>query len=127
MLACSSANLQKHPMAFSIDNWASQVRKGTLEFCVLNALKNGERYGYDLVRSLASIPELSTSIGTLYPLLFRLREQRLVTTREEPSNEGPPRKYYSLTDGGRRAVEQMNLYWNSVNLRIQKIQKGNEI
>ena len=91
------------------DNWTVQMRKGLLEFCILNALAAArERYGYDLVKTLVDMPGLGVTEGTLYPLLSRLRLQGLVTTRLEESPEGPARKYYSLTDRGRKVVALMN-------------------
>jgi PadR family transcriptional regulator PadR len=89
-------------------NWAVQLRRGWLELFVLNALQSGERYGYDLVRTLAALPGLDVTEGTLYPLLSRLRLQGLVSTRLEESSSGPARKYYALTPQGRRALERMN-------------------
>jgi len=90
------------------DNWTVQVRKGFLELCILNALEQREWYGYELVHSLVDMPALGVTEGTIYPLLSRLRVQGLVSTRLEESSEGPARKYYSLTDKGRRIVKLMN-------------------
>jgi PadR family transcriptional regulator PadR len=78
------------------DNWTVQVRKGMLELCILNALAEKERYGYELTKALTEIPGLVVTEGTLYPILSRLRQQGLVTTRLEESTEGPARKYYTL-------------------------------
>lgn len=93
-----------------LDNWITQVRKGILDLCILNALKGGERYGYDLVKSLCEIPGMSVTEGTIYPLLSRLRLQGLVRTRLVESPEGPARKYYSLTPQGEKNAEQMMSY-----------------
>jgi len=90
------------------DNWTTQLRKGWLELCILNALVGRERYGYELVKTLVDMPRLGVTEGTIYPLLSRLRVQGLVATRLEESPEGPARKYYALTDLGRRAVTLMN-------------------
>jgi PadR family transcriptional regulator PadR len=91
------------------DNWTVQVRKGVLELCVLNALEgDGERYGYELVKSLVAMPGLGVTEGTIYPLLSRLRVQGFVTTRLEESSEGPARKYYALTPAGKQAAKLMN-------------------
>ena len=93
------------------ENWTVQARKGILELCILNSLAGGERYGYDLVKRLVSMPGSGVSEGTIYPLLSRLRLQGLVETRLEESAEGPARKYYALTEAGRRTVRLMNDYW----------------
>lgn len=90
------------------DNWTVQVRKGILELCILNALTERERYGYDLVRSLVATPGLGVTEGTIYPLLSRLRVQGLVETRLEESPSGPARKYYALTASGRKIAALMN-------------------
>ncbi len=90
------------------ENWMVQLRRGWLELCVLNALAAGERYGYDLVQTLAAMPGLNITEGTIYPLLSRLRMQGLVATRLEESPEGPARKYYTLTPPGRKALALMN-------------------
>src|SRR3954452_12610005 len=71
----------------------SQLRRGALEYCVLALLREKERYGFELVRSLSSVDGLVTSEGTIYPLLTRLRREQLVTAYWEESASGPPRRY----------------------------------
>ncbi len=101
----------------SFDNWTTQVRKGILEYCILNALKGQERYGYDLVNTLVSIPGLGVTEGTIYPLLSRLRVQELVRTKLVESANGPARKYYSLTKEGKKMLSVMESY-------LDKLMKG---
>src|SRR5690349_10109788 len=93
------------------DSLTAQMRKGALEYCVLALLKNEERYGYDLVKSLAEEDGLATSEGTLYPILSRLRRDGLVETTWHESSSGPPRKYYKPTDAGRLALEGFQSEW----------------
>lgn len=90
------------------ENWVIQLRRGLLDHCVLSSLGSGERYGYDLVKTLTALPGLDVSEGTLYPLLSRLRLQGLITSRLVESSEGPARKYYSLTARGRRVLAMMD-------------------
>ena len=106
------------------DNWTVQVRKGLLELCILNALAERERYGYDLVKTLLGIPGLGVTEGTLYPLLSRLRVQGLITARLEESSEGPVRKYYSLTKEGRTIMTAMNRYLATLQEGTQQLQRG---
>jgi PadR family transcriptional regulator, regulatory protein PadR len=106
------------------DNWTVQVRKGLLELCVLNALAGQERYGYDLVKTLVSIPGLGVTEGTLYPLLSRLRMQGMLTARLEESSEGPARKYYALTKDGRRIMAAMNEYLENLNQGTRTLRNG---
>jgi PadR family transcriptional regulator, regulatory protein PadR len=107
------------------DNWTVQVRKGVLELCILNALAERERYGYDLVKTLVAIPGLGVTEGTLYPLLSRLRVQGYVSTRLEESTEGPARKYYALTPEGRQVMQAMNNYFEELNQGTRKLQERN--
>jgi PadR family transcriptional regulator PadR len=105
------------------DNWTVQVRKGVLEVCILNALADQERYGYELVKTLAAIPGLGVTEGTLYPLLSRLRVQGYITARLEESSEGPARKYYALTTEGRKMMKVMNEYLEDLNQGARKLQE----
>jgi len=89
----------------------SQLRRGVLEYCVLALLREQERYGFELVRSLSAVDGLVTSEGTIYPLLTRLRKEALVTTFWQESDSGPPRRYYRLTERGRSALDGFRLEW----------------
>ena len=89
-------------------NALTQLRRGTLEYCVLALMRVEERYGFDLVRELG---DLVTSEGTIYPLLARLRRDGLVDTTWRESEAGPPRRYYRLTDSGRRALDAFVVDW----------------
>jgi PadR family transcriptional regulator, regulatory protein PadR len=89
----------------------SQLRRGALEYCVLALLEPGERYGFDLVRTLGSIDGMVTGEGTLYPLLARLKKEGHVATSWRESDAGPPRKYYAITAQGRRALAEFTTEW----------------
>jgi PadR family transcriptional regulator PadR len=106
------------------DNWTVQVRKGLLDLCILNALSDRERYGYDLVKTLLDIPGLGVTEGTLYPLLSRLRVQGLISARLEESSEGPARKYYALTKDGRKIMSAMNAYLETLNKGTTRLKEG---
>ena len=93
------------------DALLSQMRRGTLQYCVLALLAKEERYGFDLVRGLAEVDGMVTSEGTIYPLLSRLRRDGLVESSWQESTAGPPRRYYRLTDAGRTALEGFRLEW----------------
>ncbi len=110
-------------MSDYFDNWTVQVRKGLLDLCILSALSERERYGYELVKALSGIPGLGVTEGTLYPLLSRLRVQGLVSTRLEESTEGPARKYYSLTRDGRRALDAMNEYMDRLTAGADQLRR----
>ena len=104
-----------------LDNWATQVRKGILELCVLNALAERERYAYELVRSLVDVPGLGLTEGTIYPLLSRLKSQGWVSTRLEESSAGPARKYYALTARGKKMLEAMNAHYDALRAGVKSL------
>ncbi len=105
------------------DNWTNQLRKGMLELCILNDIRNRRMYGYEIVRNLRKIEGLIISEGTIYPILSRLKRQGLVTTSIQDSPEGPPRKYYQLTQQGKDMVCQMNAYWQAIRNETDSIEK----
>jgi len=96
------------------NNWATQLRKGMLELCILNAIKDSSLYGYDIVRKLRNIEGLLVTEGTIYPILSRLKREGLVRTEIKESTEGPPRKYYEITTKGEKILSEMNNYWNDI-------------
>ncbi|MGC4942090.1 PadR family transcriptional regulator [Kribbella sp. DT2] len=89
----------------------SQLRRGTLEYCVLALLQDDERYGFDLVKALSKVDGLVTTEGTLYPLLARLRREGLVDTVWRESESGPPRRYYTTTAAGTAALAAFIVDW----------------
>jgi PadR family transcriptional regulator PadR len=87
------------------DKMMAQMRRGAIEYCVLALLRDQDRYGLELTRALTDADGLVTSEGTVYPLLTRLREEGLVETTWEESRQGPPRRYYRITNDGRDALK----------------------
>jgi PadR family transcriptional regulator PadR len=94
------------------DSLLAQMRRGTLQYCVLALLGQEERYGFDLVRSLGDVDGMVTTEGTIYPLLSRLRRDGLVATTWRESRAGPPRRYYRLTRAGRDALDAFTHEWS---------------
>jgi len=87
-----------------------QFKKGVLELCVLSLLTKQNRYGYELVNEISKNIEISE--GTIYPLLRRLKNENYVTTYLEESKEGAPRKYYKLTESGKKINDLLRKDWN---------------
>ncbi len=106
------------------DNWTNQLRKGVLELCILNDIRNRKMYGYEIVRKLGRVEGLIIDKGVIYPILRRLRRNGLVETFMQDSPEGPTRKYYKLTEKGRDMVCQMNAYWDAIKNQTGSIEKG---
>jgi len=88
-----------------------QLRRGVLEYCVLALLKSEPLYSVEVVHRLANGYGMKISEGTLYPLLTRLRKEGRVETHWQESASGPPRRYYALTDAGRRALAVFIADW----------------
>lgn len=99
-----------------------QLKKGVLELCVLSLLKTDDRYGYELVNEISKC--ISISEGTIYPLLRRLKNEGYVETYLEESSEGPPRKYYKLTDKGEQMREEFLDDWNTFTRAVNTIIGG---
>lgn len=80
-----------------------QIKKGVLDACVLDALKDGESYGYKIITDLKDVIEVSES--TLYPILKRLESSGALETYSKEFN-GRLRRYYTLTDAGRKKLAE---------------------
>ena len=93
------------------DKLLAQMRRGSIEYCVLALLQGEPRYGLDITRTLSSADGLVTSEGTVYPLLTRLRRDGLVESFWQESDAGPPRRYYRITDAGRAALVAFVRQW----------------
>ena len=107
-----------------MSTWVTQLRKGLIEFCILNLLTRGESYGYELLQSLQNIEELVVTDSTVYPILSRLRKDGYLKVHARPSSSGPPRRYFSLTRLGQQRVKEMNLYWGNLQTAINQLQTG---
>ncbi len=108
----------------NIDNTASQMRKGVLEFCILSIIKAGEAYPSDIIDMMKSA-NLNILEGTLYPLLTRLKNAEFLTYRWVESNSGPPRKYFSLTEKGAKFYEELETTWLELAGAVETITNKN--
>jgi PadR family transcriptional regulator, regulatory protein PadR len=95
------------------DNAKAQMRKGILEYCILLILERGDAYASDIIQQLKE-SQMIVVEGTLYPLLTRQKNSGLLSYRWEESTQGPPRKYYALTDEGRKFLLELDSAWNEL-------------
>lgn len=102
------------------ENVKSQMRKGILEYCTLLILNKRKAYVSDIIQSLKDA-KLIVVEGTLYPLLTRLKNSGLLNYEWVESTQGPPRKYYELTDKGRLFLDELESSWNELNYVINHI------
>lgn len=88
----------------------AQLRRGVVEYCVLGLLSTEPMYGWQLSAALTE-RSIIASIGTLYPLLSRLRDRGLVLAYQQESTSGPTRKYYRITPAGEQQLREFRDYW----------------
>ncbi len=98
------------------------MRKGILEYCILLILSRSSCYASDIIKELREV-KLIVVEGTLYPLLTRQKNAGLLSYRWEESQQGPPRKYYELTDSGREYLNELNTSWLELVESINLIKK----
>ncbi len=97
----------------------AQFKKGILDMCVMTLLGLRDRYGYELVHEISERFEISE--GSIYPLLRRLLTEGYVTTYLQESDEGPARKYYSLTKHGIIARDELIRDWNEFSAAVSDL------
>lgn len=103
-----------------LENIKAQMRKGTLEFCILQVLSNKTAYASDIIAALKEA-RLIVVEGTLYPLLTRLKNANYLAYQWEESNQGPPRKYYEITPLGRSFLTELNQSWEELQQSVEQI------
>lgn len=101
----------------------TQLLKGFLDGCVLAVIEEQTVYGYELSRKLqaAGLPDVPE--GTIYPVLLRLQKQGWITSEMRPSDAGPNRKYYSITDTGKLALQTIRAEWKLLSIPLEKLLK----
>jgi PadR family transcriptional regulator PadR len=104
----------------NVDNIKAQMRKGILEYCILSILSKGDAYVSAIINELKE-SEMIVVEGTLYPLLTRQKNQGLLSYRWEESTQGPPRKYYTITDKGHAVLDELDTVWTNLVRIIENI------
>jgi len=102
------------------DNTKAQMRKGILEYCILAILSRNSCYAIDIINELRKAQVIVVE-GTLYPLLTRQKNAGLLSYRWEESPQGPPRKYYELTEEGHRYLVELDSAWEELVISVNKI------
>jgi len=101
----------------NMGNTKSQMRKGMLEYCILLILHRQSSYANDILTRLKEA-KMIVMEGTLYPLLTRLKNDRLLKYEWQESTQGPPRKYYALTMDGEEALRQLDAGWEELDYTV---------
>jgi PadR family transcriptional regulator PadR len=100
----------------------TQFNKGVIEMCVLALVRQRDYYGYELVETISKKIEISE--GTIYPILRRLTTEKYFETYLKESSEGPPRKYYRMTDNGKEETQKLLSLWSKFTEDVHFIIKG---
>jgi len=106
-------SLTKKYIRMNIDNAKAQMKKGVLELCILSILSKKDCYTSEIITELKN-SKLIVVEGTLYPLLTRQKNAGLLSYRWEESTQGPPRKYYALTEAGKEFLNELSVSWNEL-------------
>lgn len=104
----------------NVDNAKSQMRKGMLEYCIMLLLKDQPCYSSDIIGRLKEANLLVVE-GTLYPLLTRLKNDGVLAYEWQESTQGPPRKYYVLSEEGRQMLEALEEAWTEIESAVNKL------
>lgn len=102
-------------------SFRSQLLKGIMDGCVLAVIEKEAVYGYELSKKLQDVGLGDVSEGTIYPVLLRLQKNELIRGEMKPSESGPNRKYYYLTESGKDALETIAMEWDQIFLPVQTL------
>lgn len=115
-------DVPKEGQYMNIEDWKSQIKRGTLEYGIMLMIHKRACYGYEIISQLEKYPMLAAKESTIYPLLRRLLKDELLSSFWQETTEGlPPRKYYSITDKGREYLKAMSDEWSNLLTAIEEI------
>ena len=104
----------------------AQLRKGTLEGCILKIISREAAYGYAIAVTLRESGFDDLTEGTLYPLLLRLERKGLIAAEYRPGSAGPSRKYYRLTPEGEQYLAEFTAAWQTTGAAVNRIMQNKE-
>jgi len=106
--------------------WDKEFRKGGIQLCVLSLLSREKKYGFQIIKELEKKSDgyYKLKEGTLYPILHRLKERQYLSSEWVIDEPNPPRKYYFLTDEGRRELKTARKQWKIMVYGTNKILEG---
>ncbi len=106
------------------DKYERQMKKGVLDMLVLRLLKSEPKYGYQIIQEMKEKSEETFLLkdGTLYPVLYRLEDDKLVVSKwSEAEGKQVPRKYYEITEAGQKTLDETAAVWKRISDGISKI------
>lgn len=105
-------------------NNITEMLKGVLEGSVLEIISRRTTYGYDITQQLRKLGFEDVVEGTVYTILVRLEKNELVKTEKKPSEVGPPRKFYSLTELGEKERQNFWAKWDFISSKINELRSN---
>lgn len=105
----------------------TEMLKGVLEGCVLEVISRKETYGYEIVKSLNAIGFEDVVEGTVYTILLRLEKNKLVDMEKKPSVIGPPRKFYSLNEAGKKELATFWDKWGFISTKLAELKENSHV
>ena len=108
-----------------IENNKTQMRRGVLEYSILLILACGDEYASSIIQKMKDV-NIIVAEGTIYPLLIRLKKLGLLNYRWEESPQGPPRKYYMITNLGKEQLIVLDAAWDELRRGIETIRNGSK-
>jgi len=106
--------------------WTAELKKGSIQLCLLALLAGERKYGFQLIKELRELSEgfFDVKEGTLYPALRRLEERGFVRSEWVEREAGVPRKYYTITDRGRTALAEATRVWAEMAASVDRVLRG---
>jgi DNA-binding PadR family transcriptional regulator len=101
----------------------TELLKGVLEGCVLEIISRKQTYGYDITRQLHALGFTDVVDGTVYTILVRLEKNQLVDVEKQPSDLGPPRKFFTLNAAGHEELRRFWAKWEFVASKINELKE----
>jgi len=106
------------------ENTKAQMRKGVLEYCILEIIAKKHSYAPDIIEEMKKAKMIVVE-GTLYPLLTRLKNSGMLNYRWEESLLGPPRKYYEITEIGSSTLLELRASWDEIVTSVEIVKNSN--
>lgn len=100
----------------------TQFKKGILDLCILKVVQDEQMYGFEIIEKLSNVLDINEN--TIYPILRRLTEQKLFKIYTKDSPHGAPRKYYKITEQGKKRLETYIIEWDAFIQSVNHILKG---
>ncbi len=96
--------------------WTRELKKGSIQLCIMAVLSTGKMYGFQIIKELRvlSLGYYDLKEGTLYPALHRLEKRGYLKSEWITQKSGMPRKYYTLTNKGTKALEEAKAEWKAM-------------